>query len=177
MSPCRRALRRRCWRRCWTTSPVSAQTLWSLRQGPWKQMGEDIVRHSVRTQAPAEWADRAWPCDAGDATRTYMTKPLRLRVHRPTPSITSPIRRVIRPTREASGLSSHSGPPRSQAAPLPMFAASARIVFGVVLWTGSDMPRVVLLALIALGVAIGEEVREARNRRRPSSAVVDARST
>jgi hypothetical protein len=30
--------------------------------------------------------------DAGDFSRTYMTKPLRLRVHRPTPSITSPIR-------------------------------------------------------------------------------------
>jgi hypothetical protein len=46
-------------------------------------------------------------------------------------------------------------------------------VFGVVLWTGLDVPRVVLLALIALGVAI-EEVREARKRRRPSSALVDA---
>jgi hypothetical protein len=56
------------------------------------------------------------------------------------------------------------------------FVASAWIVFGVVLWTGSDMPRVVLLALIALGVAIGE-VHEARKRRRPSSALVDARST
>jgi hypothetical protein len=58
----------------------------------------------------------------------------------------------------------------------PEIVACAWIVFGVVLWTGSDMPRVVLPALIALGMAIGE-VREARKRRRPNSRLVDARST
>jgi hypothetical protein len=51
-------------------------------------------------------------------------------VQRPSPSITSPIRRVIRPTREASGLSSHSRPSpistTTSATPNPMVSPTIR---------------------------------------------------
>jgi hypothetical protein len=57
-SPCRRALRRRRSRRCWTTSPVSAHTAWSLRQGLGGRGG--FGRRAARRWQPQSAARERW---------------------------------------------------------------------------------------------------------------------